>query len=313
MESSIWLLGYLYSKQSHTCLTTFLQALDVLNSGVQLFSQEFNRLCPAMAALRQKYTQAQLQAFVKELHQSAERGHLLLYPGHELFPESYLTLEEVPYLLRLKGAAVWKRMSGLAVVGSREPSRLSQLWMDRHLGQFLRQRNCFTVSGGARGVDQKTHILSLTMNRPTVVLVPAGLNRMYPSSLLDLEPEILARGGAFLSEYEDDRMMQKHFFLQRNRLISGLGKATLIVEARLKSGTLITAQEAIEQHKPVWVLPGHPLDPMMQGSLDLLIQGAAPVQNASDLLMLFGTEIHDMTEPDTGTSDDLVQDELSLH
>ncbi len=313
MESSIWLLGYLYSKQSRTCLTTFLQALEILNSGVRLFSKEFNQLCPEMAILRQKYTEAQLQLFWKELCQSAERGHLLLYPGHELFPEAYLTLEEVPYLLRLMGSPVWKRLSGLAVVGNREPSRLSQLWMDRHLAEFLRQRNCFTVSGGARGVDQKTHILSLTMNRPTVVLVPAGLNQMYPRSLVDLQSEILARGGAFLSEYEDDRAMQKHFFLQRNRLISGLGKATLIVEARLKSGTLITAQEAIEQHKPVWVLPGHPLDPMMQGSLDLLIQGAAPVQNASDLLMLFGSEIHDVTEPADESTENLVQDELRFH
>jgi len=313
METSIWLLGYLYAKEPRTHLSTFIDAVQVLKSDVRLFSKDFLYLCPEFATLKYKYSEAQLQTFLKELCQSKDRGNQLLYPGHNLYPKDYLTLEEVPYLLRLKGSPVWMGMPGLAVVGSREPTHLSQVWMDRHLGEFFRQRKCFSVSGGARGVDQKTHLLSLLMNRPTVVLVPAGLESLYPQSLQGLLKEILAQGGAFLSEYEDGRQMQKHFFLQRNRLISGLGRATLIVEARMKSGTMLTAQEAVEQHKPVWVLPGHPLDPNMQGSLELLIQGATPVQDARDLLMLFGGELHEMTEPSEDLGEHLVQGELALH
>jgi DNA processing protein len=219
----------------------------------------------------------------------------------------------VPFLLRLKGAPVWSGLSGLAIVGSREPSDLSRLWMDRHLGEFFRSQACFSVSGGARGVDQKAHLLSLLANRPTVVLVPSGLQCIYPQSLKELERDILAQGGAFLSEYEDDRRMQKHYFAQRNRLISGLACATLIIEARLKSGTLLTAQEAVEQHKPVWVLPGHPLDPMMQGSLELLIAGATPVQDARDLSMLFAQESHVVTETALKLGENLVDVEGILH
>jgi DNA processing protein len=297
MESSIWLLAYLYSKEKYTQLASFLRGLEILRAGVGLFSSDFHHHCPELSLLESKYSSAQLQAVLRELCQSVCRGNLLLYPGHDLFPKSYLELEEVPYLLRMKGSPVWMALPGLAVVGSREPSQLSRQWMDRHLGEFLHSTPCFSVSGGARGVDQKAHLLSLLWNRPTVVLLPSGLENIYPSSLQELQIDILSQGGAFLSEYEDQRPMQKHFFAQRNRLISGLAKATLIIEARRKSGTLLTAQEAVEQHRPVWVLPGHPLDPQMLGSLHLIAEGATPIQDAVDLVILFQSEVQQMTDP----------------
>jgi DNA processing protein len=104
-------------------------------------------------------------------------------------------------------------------------------------------------------------------------------------------PEVLAGGGALLSEFEDAMPMQKHFFSRRNRLISSLGCATVIIEARRRSGTLITAREALDQSKPLWVLPGHPMDPRMQGSLDLIIEGGTPLRDAEDLNLLFASEI----------------------
>ena len=98
-----------------------------------------------------------------------------------------------------------------------------------------------------------------------------------------------------MSEYEDDIGMEKHFFAQRNRLIAALGKATLIIEARKGSGTVLTAQRALEQSKPIWILPGHPMDPGMRGSLDLLQDGGTPVRDAIDLIQLFDSEVQNFS------------------
>jgi len=295
MESSIWLLAFLYSREVFAPLAPFLQAVHSLRQGMRLFSQEFLEGCPELLPLSKKHSQAQLRKFLGELCRSVEKGNLLLYPGHPLFPKEYLFLEEVPYLLRLRGSPVWLALPGLAVVGHREPSSASLRWMDEHLASFLRKTPCFSVSGGARGVDQKTHFLSLQTERPTVVLLPSGLDRIYPSSLQAWMEDILASGGAFLSEYEDHQIMEKHFFAQRNRLISGLGKATFIIEARRRSGTLLTAREALEQSRPLWILPGHPLDVHAQGSLDLLINGATPIIDATDLSLLFESEVQGLS------------------
>ncbi len=313
IDSDLALLGYLYAKERFTLLESFQAGEQALQMGMGLFSRDFQHHCMELAGLRAKYTEAQLQGFRKEIDQSRERGHLILYPGHPLFPKEYLYLEEVPYHLRLKGNPIWMKRAGLAVVGSREPSMMSCLWMNKHLAEFFRRQFCFSVSGGARGVDQKTHLLSLTAGRPTVVLLPAGLEKMYPTSILDLRQEILAQGGAFLSEYEDQRGMQKHFFAQRNRLISGLACATLIVEARLKSGTLLTAQEAVEQHRPVWVLPGHPMDPGAMGGLNLLHDGATVIRDAEDLVKLFESEALGMTEPSEPLGKHLVEASGTVH
>lgn len=80
---------------------------------------------------------------------------------------------------------MWLTNQGLSVVGSREPSLMSRTWMDEQLGAFLDSNSVFTVSGGARGVDQKAHLLSLKHGRPTVVFIPSGLDQIYPSSLLN--------------------------------------------------------------------------------------------------------------------------------
>lgn len=313
MQSSIWLLSYLYSREVFAPLDVFLQAVLLLRKGAGLFSQEFLEHCPELIPLSKKYSGPQLRKFLDELCRSVEKGHLLLYPGHPFYPKEYLTLEEVPYHLRMKGSPVWMALPGLSVVGHREPSPASLKWMDEHLAEFFRKTSCFSVSGGARGVDQKTHFLSLQTERPTVVLVPAGLSQIYPSSLQAWVEDILASGGAFISEYQDHQPMEKHFFAQRNRLISALGKATLIIEARRKSGTLLTAKEALDQGKPLWVLPGHPMDVHMQGSLELISNGATPILDATDLSLLFDSEVQGLSGFHLDTDKHLVAEASLTH
>jgi DNA processing protein len=164
------------------------------------------------------------------------------------------------------------------------------------LGAALKELELMTISGGARGVDSIAHTISIRMGLPTIAILPSGMRNIYPSSLREIVNSIIDCGGAVISEFSSDQKMQKHFFQKRNRLIPAFALATLVVEARTRSGTMITAQESIEQSKPLFVLPSHPMDANSSGSLDLICDGATPVRDAKDLILYLRSEkIHPTT------------------
>jgi DNA processing protein len=227
---------------------------------------------------------------IKNLEWDFSKERKFLFPGSSDYPSLFYQLEEPPMLLRIEGGAPWLDSVGLAVVGSREPQEKSIHWMNKELKDFLKISSCFTASGGARGIDQRAHVISLQLGIPTVAFLPSGLDQIYPESLNKFKDMIMETGGAIVSEYASDQSMRKHYFSQRNRLISGLCVATLVIESRIKSGTMITAKECIEQGRSLWVLPGHPTDMTMSGNLQLLMEGATPIGSAQDLGCLFAAE-----------------------
>lgn len=219
-----------------------------------------------------------------------KKGIQLVCYGEDLYPSSCYRMEEPPLTLSYQGAPAWQGSEALSVVGSREPAFESLQWMEKEFSAFcLKARPC-VVSGGARGIDQKAHAIAVRSGLKTVVVLPSGLGALYPESLREWMEPVLAQGGCFLSEYAFEQRMHKHLFHHRNRLIAALGKATLLVEARRRSGTLITAQQALHLGRPVWVIPGHPLDGHFGGSLDLLTEGACLIRDAEDLFMSFDVE-----------------------
>ena len=286
MTIDFWMLAFIFSKLRKPQISLYFKIFDELKEGRR--SPQFQEQLSLLG--RQKIIEIQ-----DSLLQSVESGYELIYPGHDFYPDQFLRLEEIPYLLRMQGSPIWLIKPGLAVVGSREPSNLSLQWMTQELAIFFERQNCFSVSGGARGVDQKAHALSLLQETPTVALLPSGMKALYPSYFGDWIQPIIKQGGAVISEYEDNQKMLKHHFLQRNRLISALGQATLIIEAGLKSGTLLTARQSLEQSRPVWVVPGHPIDSRFQGSVNLICDGATPFRDAQDLGVLFDSEIHEFS------------------
>lgn len=217
-------------------------------------------------------------------------GVNLLCYGEELYPLDCYWMSDPPLTLSYLGSPAWLNGSTLAVVGSREPTFESVQWMEKEFTTFCEKAHPCVISGGARGVDQKSHSIALRQHKTTVVVLPSGLGSLYPESLKDWVGPILDQGGSFLSEYSYEQKMHKHLFHHRNRLIAALGKATLLIEARRRSGTLITAQQALLLGRPVWVVPGHPLDSHFGGSLDLLSDGASLIRDAEDLLMYFSAE-----------------------
>lgn len=242
----------------------------------------FAELCSDSQLLRE--TQDELKSW-------SARGVHFTYIGDPQYPAAFLYLPEAPLVLSFRGHPSWTTGACISVVGSRDASTLSHLWMEEYFAEFLKQEKAVVVSGGARGIDQMAHQLALRNDRPTVVVLPAGLGSLYPSSLESWQSKIIDGGGCLLSEYSYFETMKKHFFHDRNRLIAGLGIFTLLVEARRRSGSLLTAQKTLQLGKGVLVVPGHPCESSHLGNLDLFTEGATPIRDAQDLSMYFKSEL----------------------
>lgn len=233
-----------------------------------------------MAEMRVSTSFRELLSRVKELDK--EKISIVGY-GEKNYPQALYRLEDPPLVLYYKGQLECLNHPCLAVVGSREPQDKSLMWMDDSLFVSLQKTPLTIVSGGARGIDQKAHSLSLRTNLPTVVVVPSGLCALYPATLHDWSQEIIKNHGCIVSEYEPHQVMHKYLFHQRNRLIAAFSHRVIIVEGKKKSGTLLTAQLALNLGKEIAVVPAHPLENAYSGNLALLQDGAYPLTDSQQL------------------------------
>ena len=169
----------------------------------------------------------------------------------------------------------------------RQPQRLAQ-WpcSGARLGSPLGAAGFVVVSGLARGVDAEAHRGALASG--TVAVLAGGVDVCYPRENADLYASVAERG-ALLSEAPPGMAPQARHFPRRNRLISGLSRGVLVVEANLRSGSLITARTAAEQGREVFAVPGSPLDPRARGCNDLIRQGATLTESAADVLAALGS------------------------
>ncbi len=166
-------------------------------------------------------------------------------------------------------------------------SSITKDWIQQELMGFLKNHDATIVSGGARGVDQAAHFCALRAKRPTFVFLPSGLNKIYPKDLNEWKAEIIKGEGAFISEYWPDEEIKKHYFIERNRLIAALAEVVLVTQGELRSGTMLTAQWALDLGRNIGVLPGHPMDSSFSGNLQLLRSGVPPVMDQQDLESLW--------------------------
>jgi DNA processing protein len=166
------------------------------------------------------------------------------------------------------------------MVGARDASAVGRR-MARDLARELGEAGYVIVSGMARGVDGEAHAAS--METGTVAVIAGGIDRIYPPQHEQLYA-MLAERGCLVSEAPLGYVAQARDFPKRNRIISGLSLATLVVEAAEKSGSLITARFALEQGREVMAVPGSPLDPRCRGANRLIKQGAALIESADDAL-----------------------------
>lgn len=173
----------------------------------------------------------------------------------------------------------------VAIVGSRKVSSYGREVTQR-LASELAGQGITIVSGLAFGVDSIAHQAALDAGGRTIAVLPSPIERVYPASHQQLAKQIVAHGGALISEYPSGTTVFKGNFVARNRLIAGLADATLLTEAALKSGSLHTARFALENGRDVLAVPGNITSPTSQGTNNLLKMGAAPVTSSNDVLQV---------------------------
>lgn len=198
-----------------------------------------------------------------------------LLPGDGAFPAALARVPDPPRRLYVVGdpAAL---QEGLAVVGARKATPYGTGCARRFAGAAAR-RGVVVISGGARGCDAAAHEAALAEGSPTVAFLGGGCDEPYPAAHAGLFQRIVDGGGAVASEQPWDRKPRPYMFRQRNRLIAGLARAVLIVEAGLPSGTFSTADEALAANRDVLVVPGAITAASSRGANRLLYQGATPV------------------------------------
>ncbi len=171
----------------------------------------------------------------------------------------------------------------VAVVGTRKATG-EGFRLAKEIGRDLARAGISVVSGLAFGIDSAAHEGALLGNGKTVAVLPNGLDPIQPRSHYGLARQILNQNGCIISEFSESRPFYKAQYLERNRLISGLCPAMVVVEAPIRSGSLSTARHALEQGREVFVVPGPAGHPNYEGSHMLLRQGARLVTNAEEIL-----------------------------
>ncbi len=220
----------------------------------------------------------------------ARQGVRWLGRSGESFPELLGAIHDPPPGLFLRGAAGADVLSrpAVAVVGARSCSSYGSQ-VARTLGRELAAAGVVVVSGMARGVDGEAHRGALEAGGTTVAVLGCGIDRDYPAAHASLAAAI-RETGLVVSEYAPGVEPAPWRFPARNRIIAGLTHATVVVEARERSGALITADLALEEGREVFAVPGEITSRLSAGSNQLLRLGAAPATSAADVLESFGLE-----------------------
>lgn len=239
------------------------------------------RRIPA-TALDALYSEQVAGAVAQALEWAQTPGHSVVTLDHAAYPKLLLEISDPPPLLYCVGRADLLNQPALAVVGSRNAT--AQGARDAHsFARALSDAGLTIVSGLALGVDAGAHRGGLAGRSSTIAVLGTGVDVVYPPGNEALTREIGTRG-ALLSEFPLGSHAAKQNFPRRNRVISGLTYGTLIIEAALSSGSLITARSALEQGREVFAVPGSIHSPLAKGCHSLIKSGAKLVESADDVL-----------------------------
>lgn len=235
-----------------------------------------------------------------------EPGNAVLTLADASYPPSLLSISDPPLLLYAKGRIELLRNSAaLAIVGSRNATRQGRLNAD-HFAESFSKAGWTVVSGMALGIDTAAHEGSLRAAQSiqggsTVAVIGTGADIVYPARNRTLAHQI-AEQGCLLSEYALGTPALAANFPRRNRLISGLSRGVLVVEAAAQSGSLITARTALEQGRDVFAIPGSIHSPLARGCHQLIRQGAKLVESAQDVLEEFGSWVKQVEQEETSNA-----------
>lgn len=213
----------------------------------------------------------------------------IVTPKDSEYPNILKEISSIPQRLWLRGAEL-KEEVRLTVVGARYPTNYGKKMTKKIVGDLARS-GVTIVSGLALGIDGLAHEATLEQGGKAIAVLASGVDRITPATNAGLGRRVLSSGGTILSERPPGAAVYKNNFVARNRIQSGLSEAVLIIEAGEKSGTLITADFALDQNRIVMAVPGNADSPLSIGTNELIKQGAIPVTCAEDVLNAMGLNI----------------------
>jgi DNA processing protein len=213
---------------------------------------------------------------------SANNIHLITF-FDKVYPESLKTIYQPPWVLFAKGdLSLLNSQKTLAVVGSRNASTYGLKTIEYLFPQLI-DSGTVIISGLAKGIDAHSHKTAIRLGGKTIGVIAGGFNHLYPKENIELA-KYMMQNHLVLSEYPPDTKPERWHFPMRNRIISGLSRGTLIVEAQKKSGSLITAEFALNDGREVFAVPGSILSANSEGVHELIQQGAKLIKNSGDIL-----------------------------
>lgn len=221
-----------------------------------------------------------------ELAAGRKAGARLIRCDSPLYPAALREIDGAPPILWVRGDPAWLSKDPVAVIGARNASSLG-LRMARGMSAGLGEAGHTIVAGLARGIDTAAHNAALPTG--TIAVMAGGVDVIYPAENVVLAAQI-AEKGALVSEQPPGTEPQARHFPTRNRIVSGLSLAVVVIEAAHRSGTLITAKNALDQGREVMAVPGHPMDARASGCNQLIRDGAVLVRNSGDVCTALGRE-----------------------
>lgn len=241
----------------------------------------------AKAAGVENYEACPMGVVQAELKQGRALGARLLVHGEADYPQALAEVSDAPPVLWAMGNVGLLNRPAIGMVGARNASSLG-VRMARRLGAGLSEAGFTVVSGLARGIDAAAHEAALDRQASTIAVMAGGIDTIYPPENADLAVAI-ATAGCRLSEHPPGLVPQARHFPLRNRIVAGLSRAVLVVEAASKSGSLITAKAALDYGREVMAVPGHPFDARASGCNMLIRDGALLIRGPQDVLEALGT------------------------
>lgn len=234
----------------------------------------------AAAAGVSRYAPCPVETAMRELDAGANAGAFPVFIGGQGYPSALADITDAPPMLWAIGDADLGARPAVAMVGARNASSLGRR-AARALAEGLSQAGHVIASGLARGIDAVAHAAALETG--TIAVVAGGVDVVYPHENAELTAQIAERG-LILSEMPPGMRPQARHFPRRNRIVSGLSQAVVVVEAAARSGSLITAREALDQGRDVLAVPGHPFDARAAGCNMLIRDGAPLIRGPEDVL-----------------------------
>ncbi|AFY74922.1 DNA protecting protein DprA [Synechococcus sp. PCC 7502] len=208
-------------------------------------------------------------------------------PADSKYPQLLWEIPDPPPVLYYQGnIQTWAEESAIAIIGTRNPSSYGRKWAKK-IARALAESGFVVVSGLAEGIDAESHHSCLEVGGTTLAVVGTGVDRIYPPKHLQLYQEV-QRSGLVISEYPQGTGPEKSHFPQRNRIIAGLCRASIVIEAPSRSGALITAHQANEYGRDVYALPGSLDIEQAHGCLQLINRGAQVILGIDELLESLG-------------------------